>query len=371
MVELSEHREEEGAPAPGQAALKGLRAPLTEIVEEIGRFDIRGYEGWPAAELVTDLQPIAAGLVERAIAAIDEVIGETVARCAGASEAAAPLDRGASTDAELDDRFEFALDSLVDQTDPTIQAIDDIAFVARLEFRQRRSRLAALTAERSRIDILSECERGLRGVRKSLSALDQIMSDTLGLPPGLGYESELQTSLRVRRCYARFRRQILEGGEPGYDEVYPRLRAAGTVIAVLVGRDIYPELRIRDRLQIRELQDRILSWLRTGRDDLAGGIRLYQDLAAFVGMLTEVNNRQELVAHDAALVEDAHDQLTADAIDGERPIPPELFRRLDALRGLDDEVDELLDAAEPRDRAAWKSLLARLRARLCASFSQR
>ena len=371
MVELSQHCEEGGVPASSKAALEGIRAPLIDIVEEIGRVNVRDFEGRPAAELVIELQPIVAVLVDRAIAAMDEVVDEAVARCAGASEAAGPSDREASADAALDDRFELALDSLVDQTDPTVQAIDDIAFVARMELRQRRSRLAALTADRSRIDILSECERALRGVRKSLGALDQTMSDTLGLPRRLGYESELHVSLRVRRCYARFRRQILDGGEPSYEEVHPRLRAAGTVIAVLIGRDIYPELRIRDRLQIRELQDRILAWLRAGRDDLAGGLRLYQDLAAFVGMLTEVNNRQELVAHDAALVEEAHGQLSADASDGESLIPLPLLRKLDALRGLDDEVDALLDEPEPRDRGAWESIVARLRVRLHSAFSQR
>lgn len=336
---------------------------MVAIVDAISELNLRHFEERPADELVRELKPVATGFVDQATAAIDAV----TTRSSGepASSPAEPDASGDRREVPLDDRFEIALDSLVDQAAPALQAIDDIAFVARMELRQRRARLAALGPDHSRIDILSECERALRGVRKSLSALDQAIADAWRVPRRLDYRPELETSLRVRRCYAKFRNQILGDGEPGREDVYSRLRAAGTAIAMLVGRDIYPELRIRDRLQIRELQARILTWLEDGTSDLHAGLNVFQDLAAFVGMLREINNRQELMTHDAEAVAELCEALEREREDA--PIPDTLYPRLESLRGLDDEIDGLLDRPSPHDRSAWRPPLERLRFHLAAA----
>jgi hypothetical protein len=337
---------------------------MVAIVEEVSGLNVRAYEGRSSDELIAELRPIAAALVDRALATLDDVVDRCTTIPLGTADESRRAAKGASTAAApqpgLDERFELTLDSLVDQRSSSFQAIDDIAFLARLELRQRRGRLEALAPDRSQMDILAECERSLRGVRKSLAALDQAVADAWNAPRSLDYRSELDTSLRVRRCYARLRREMLEGGEPRPEALTTRLRAAGTLIAILVGRDIYPELRIRDRLQLRELQGRILGWLRAGFDDLAGGLRLFQDLAAFVRMLAEVNHRQELVAHDAGVVARVHARLQQ--AEGAISLD-ELREELEPLRGLDDELDTLLGAS-CRDHAAYEPIVARLHARL-------
>jgi hypothetical protein len=364
MDELSPDSQGEERCAAAHGALRAISQPMVAIVEEVSGLNVRAYEGRLADELIAELRPIAAALVDRALATIDDVVDRCMAAPFGTSAEARPAEEGGATasprEGAADERFELTLDSLVDQRSSPLQAIDDIAFLARLELRQRRGRLAALAPDRSQMDILAECERSLRGVRKSLAALDQAVADAWNAPRSLDYRSELDTSLRVRRCYARLRREMLEGGEPRPEALTARLRAAGTLIAILVGREIYPELRIRDRLQLRELQGRILGWLREGFDDIAGGVRLFQDLAAFVRMLAEVNHRQELVAHDAGVVARVHARLEQAA---SSTSPDELREELEPLRGLDDELDTLLEAS-CRDRAAYEPIVDRLHARL-------
>lgn len=355
--------------------LGGMRSPIVDVVEAVGRVNIRNFEELSSEELLAELVPKTGELVADAMAGIDAIAERSGALAASqtpgdlAGRGPASPAEGASEASSPAESFERTLDSLVDNAAPSAEGVDDIAFIARLELGERKRRLTALGAGRARIDVLGECERTLRGVRKSLSALDRAVSDAFGVPRLLHYESELETSLRVRQCYARFRQQILGDGEE-VDElgkVRARLREAGTAIAVLIGRSIYPELRVRDRLQIRELQARILTWLRGAENDRASGIRLFEDLAAFARLLAEVNNREELLVHDAAVVTEAYDELFAGRAAPRDPIPPYLCARLQSLSGLDDEVDALLAAKPPWDRGHWERVLTRLRHRFATA----
>jgi hypothetical protein len=239
-----------------------------------------------------------------------------------------------------------------------ISDVADIAFCAQLELSQRRQRLKEVAHSRDPIALLGDCDSALRRLYKALCAIDIALARATLTEPSLDFTSELQRSLRVRRYYARFSAQVLSGAEPTPSTLLARLRATGTAIAVLVGHEVYSELRVRDRLQLRSLQRRILGWLSPGprADATAAGLQLWSDVKAFVGMLRGVNGRQELAEHDAKVVREA----LALAAGGAREFPLELRRSLEALAGLDPAIDRLLKSSAPFQVSGWLPALEAL-----------
>lgn len=183
----------------------------------------------------------------------------------------------------------------------------------------------------------------------------------------LDFASELEVSLRVRRVCAKLRRRVLAGGDPTPDSLCARLRSAGTAIAMLVGWEVYPCLRVRDRLQLRDIQRRILDWLRHDKDATAG-LRLWQDLVSFMQMLSQVNRRQELVAHDRRVIREAYARVTESASEA---LAAETLALLAPLEGLDDEIDALIASADRDRRGAWSSPLERLARALAVTEASR
>lgn len=195
--------------------------------------------------------------------------------------------------------FEHAVDATVSGQADDLQALGDVTSMALMELGQRRSRLQTLSAGGTRDALLAECDSALRRMRKALSAVDTTLARCAGVKPTLPFNAELDVSLAIRRAYARFRQRVLADGPPSANTLKSRLRLAGVQIAMLIGHEIYPELRIRDRLLLRSLQHRILAWLRAGGTDDAEGMRLWQDLASSLEILALVSQRQELVEYDA------------------------------------------------------------------------
>lgn len=190
-----------------------------------------------------------------------------------------------------------------------IPKITSLAFVARMGLRMRGQSLARLDPERHRWEILSACSGALREVIKALGAVDAAICQFEGMPVDTSHlAGALDRALRTRVAYLSFRSDVLGAGPPEPAEVHRRLRLAAASIAKLVGRDIYPHLRISDRAMLRQIQARIRSFLaspkagdeareaREARE--AEGLRLYQDLASLADLIMGVNRRSELIEHD-------------------------------------------------------------------------
>lgn len=352
--EISDQRD--GA-VPRVGALRAFRERMAPLAADVKAIDLRHFETLAADRSSQELLPITVRSVKDARVLVADVLDA----CARAGDGGtAPDDQTAALNAPFLP-FERALDAAVEGGVASLRAVEDIAFIVQLELRQRDERLGRITAASGSLAVIGECDSALRRVRKGLAALDLAIARAEGLAPTLDFSSELHDSLRVRRAYARFRVRLLALADGAATrELYPRMRAAGTHIAMLVGWDAYPLLRVRDRLQLRELQQRILEWLRPElRDDHTAGTRLWQDVVGFVEMLALVNRRQELVEHDARLVADllrrvqGLDQLD----DGTRA-------QLDALDGMDDELDRLLAAEAAPALRAWQDALQRIALRL-------
>lgn len=341
-------------PTPGVSGgttAEALRAELVDVVRGVDELDVRSLEGESAPVVSERLRtPILDALRESL-----RVLKHVLRRYDGAAEPPPPL---ADTADAFGRDFDHGVDAIVRQR-PSAGRVADLGFMASMELTQRLDRIESLEAGDDPWRLLSVLDSARRRMRKSLGAVEAMLCQVEGLEPQIGHASELAESLEVRRVYARLRRSIDASAEPTDEELRARLRGAGTQIAILIGRPIYPQLRIDDRAQLRALQARILAHLRRPEDDPRTCVearRLWQDLSGFGQVLGQVSNRQELLEHDARVVAIA---LGACASSRRRAVPERLFERLLELMGIDAEVDALL-AERVLDVDRWRPPLRRL-----------
>ncbi|HSD88958.1 MAG TPA: hypothetical protein VLB44_15630 [Kofleriaceae bacterium] len=311
--------------------------------------DIRAYEIAGIDRIAGELQPQTLSLVREGRA----LLGSILDHCKRVDPADWIAGEATTSTWSSYLPFERAIDATMANLG-SHQVVEEIAFIAQLELRQREERLERVRPSQGTTVLLGECDSSLRRVRKALNAVDAAIATVESVPPLLDFTSELHTSLAVRRAYAKFRSRVMAGGEPTPDMLRIRFRGVGTQIAKLVGWDIYPEMRVQDRLLLRDLQQRVLDWLRGGTDTTAAsGLRLWQDLAGCIEMFALVNRRQELVEHDSSIVRTASELLEAPEL------PERMWQVLRALEGLDPELDQLL-AQTPADAAVLRSIIGRL-----------
>jgi hypothetical protein len=313
---------------PG-AAISGAIVKLFAETEQVA---IRRFEEAGSGELVVHLTPAVLQLLDRA----GTVLGILLARYE--SEGDDPF-------GEMFSEQEIVPLRLVPNHPPPRSpgaAIGDLAFVAIAELRQHQHRLQGHRATQDAQDIISDCGSALRAIRKSLYALEPLLCEVEQtpqlLPPRLG------TSLQVRRQYHKLWSFAATIAPVDASTVRAALRGAGTRIAILVGSQVHQLLREDDRFRLRELQCRILEWLRDGDETEPTGesavaaVRLWQDFALFVEMLRQVNLREELIEHDREVLRDAVAALRS----GGEAVVNAVVAALAAIHGVDDALDELL-----------------------------
>lgn len=304
--------------------------------------DLRPFEEGAASEAAGILLPAT-------LAAVDEALSICRTLLASHPEPEDEVSSWCDEPGEDTGVFLRRIDTLADRG----PSVGDLAFMGVTALLPKRAALEDLNSSSDAWFIVSECGSTRRRVLKTLTALEGGLAEEEERPRALTFASELGRSLETRRQYSRLRHSILrEAVSPG--RARPVLRRIGTTLAILVGQDIYPDLRISDRRQLRRLQSRILDWLRAGEvpDSARSADRLYGDLVVFAQLLAQVRLRMELVEHDRA----ALCQLRAKTAG--TPLAS-----LRSLRGLDDELDGLLEH-DRLDQDDWLPVIRRL----CASF---
>jgi hypothetical protein len=153
---------------------------------------------------------------------------------------------------------------------------------------------------------------------------------------------------------------VIPADQPGDFQLASLLGKLEVQIYALMGDECYEELRIGDRLLLREIQSRTAQWLQTDSDkDVEAARNLWQDIQGFVRILSSVSMRAELQAHDRRTVLDANRAYTNQ--DPQEPFSDELRERLAELTGLDDELDILIRSDTETPAAQWEETLDRLR----------
>jgi hypothetical protein len=239
------------------------------------------------------------------------------------------------------------------------QEIADLIFLARADLRGALQDLIAAIDQEDFLRVASSCDAGMRTLKRTLISVESALYDFEGLEPPMRVWSDLEVSLSTRRLYADLRREVLRGPLPGDPEIADRLAIIHDHLDHLREVDLYPLLRFDDRVTMRELRRRISAWIVADPHDLVAGHRLWQDLMGFAELLEEVNHRQELRQHDRALLRRAYNQLFGRAAQL-RTVSADLLAQLDALYGLDDDLDALLRSREQVELLRWRDVMARL-----------
>lgn len=232
-------------------------------------------------------------------------------------------------------------------------AVADLAFIAKLECRQLVTTLAALQPEQSKWIFIEACQRARRRVLKALTAVGRVIRELVG-DDRLDdvFVGELSRSLSCRSVLASFWERIASSaGEP----TRRRLRLGGTAIAMLQGSDAYYDLRLGDRLMLRELHGRIIESSRANPSTERAEAVLLQDLEGFVSLTRQINRRAELVEHDGFV---AHRILSdISAFDPSQKWRVGHFPKLSQLAGLSDNLDRMLVSGDIPSLGALRTLL--------------
>ncbi len=327
----------------------GVQLALRGAAESARRIDTRAFEFLPSERVRRELVPIVDALIAEAMDALDLTLG----RYDKPSELAQPEDSGI---------FNCMFEEIIEAPsvpDPR-QRIADVAFMARWEMDRKRKELA----QSQRLDdwgLIAACCSARRRVVKALSGVERVVSEVEGRPSVFAgiYQTELQRALETRRAYLRFVAGLRQAErERARSGVERGLRLAGTGIAGVVGRDIYEDLRVGDRRTLRELQRRLIEWLRGEKDPLEGE-RLLGDLVSAASLIMDVNRRPVLVEHDARVLEKLLAALAQPATD-----KGVFFQLLASVRGRDAELDALIEGEADLRPELWLGAARRVLARL-------
>ena len=226
----------------------------------------------------------------------------------------------------------------------------DIAFIAHVYLRQRCERLVRLGSSPNAWLVLAESASLRRHILKSMVRVENAISVEMGLEPELGNLHDLDVSLASRDAYQRYIRSIrtiADTVDAGRIDILGALRLSATNVAVIIGRDVYQNLRIDDRQQLRSLQQRIFAAVQQPEDELSIR-RLWMDIQSSAELLERIHERAELIEHDFELLAGV---LSEDEIgEGQR-------RLLRALEGRDAQVDALLGAASAPEASLREALI--------------
>ena len=213
--------------------------------------------------------------------------------------------------------------------------IADICFAGTFELKRA---LNALSEAQTVEQLLPAAEAARRKLRRALRAVLGAQQAMGGEPATLDFDrtllADLESALAVRRLYARLREGLKRPSDDDADSLLNALRYAAGALALLVASPEYDQVRAADRALLRRLRERALDWAKNGRRR-EPGLQLLEDIWTCAGLLRGINQRQELRAHDIALIS----ELCAD----EGCDPSDWLRRLEPLSGLDERIDALIE----------------------------
>lgn len=322
------------APAVDETA-----AAFVRIVQSARDIDLLKCEGMESERLLSEPVPEAQNLTRSSIHLLDRLVRVI-------DPATTPKPQAVKMVSSHTEELQRELSALIPRNgQPQLTEVADMAYMGGLELHQQLAALERLTPQRNRWDILGTLGSGLGHVIKVGSVVESSLADLANRPRHLDNRPELETSLRVRAAYVKFRAGLLLGSEELDTGLELRLRRAASSIAQLIGRHVYPQLRIADRVQLRRLQERVLDWLRgTESSDTPSGERLWRDLNGFADLIMSVNHRHDLVTHDRQLLLLAISELVPNG----DLLVPETLSQLRLLVGRNRDLDLLLEDAQPR-----------------------
>ncbi|MCA9628524.1 MAG: hypothetical protein KC766_12690 [Myxococcales bacterium] len=195
------------------------------------------------------------------------------------------------------------LDGFLGSRPQEVVRLADAAFIGRFATGQLAAELGRAESNPERWAKIRAASKVRRELLRSLRSADLLVCQLLGCKADTSYYlDELQHALAARHAYSKLR---TEANRANGEDLDLSLRRAATTLAKLVGRDCYPDLRIHDRMLVRQLQGRMRRWFaqsEASEDLTLDGQRLLGEYHNFVEIALEVNKRPELIEHDRCLL---------------------------------------------------------------------
>lgn len=321
---------------PEGRGIRKIRSTLVALAAQAQTLELESFEDLTPAQLADEPRARVVALVEATMAQLDR-LAEVVLPDEGADHEQPLSQQSSSLFAEIR-RLKSERGEL------HIEQISDLAYLAAMELHQRLGTLKSLDARRDRWHQLSCLGSSVGHVTKVVSIVETALAMLTGEPGHLDTAEHLARSLETRRLYARFGRTLQEEEEATENDEtsHQRLQRAASSIAQLVGSSFCPHLRINDRVQLWQLQERIVSWLRGGDGfDRLGGERLWRDLLGFADLIMAVNRRHELEIHDRRLLHRLQRELSSGA---RALLSTDQLGNLRQLSGRSEDLDDLLQS---------------------------
>ena len=328
---------------------RGFGARLNELISQVESADVRVPEDSALISLATDLVPKVTHLLREGIDLLIDVEGFY------------GPERSGTVDEKTDSLSQIGLQISAEFAN---RDLIDMAFFARCDLKNCLEVLvAAATHRQNQMTLASNCEAGLRRLRKALISVESAVFEYEGRKPPERQWFDVEVSLQIRKLYWNLRRETGVQDEAEDKPLEVRLRAVLYRILAFRELSVYPFLRVDDRVNMRRLLKRILDWLNSDERDEIVARRLWQDLSNFAAILVQVSHRQELQDHDLKLVNRAYRTLFPFGA-RKRAALEDLLAELQSLLGLDDELDRLILDRPIQPVEAWRKPLKRLQAQL-------
>lgn len=244
------------------------------------------------------------------------------------------------------------------------QEVADLAFVCRSELVEIHQGLKHTVNMKNAWKIAAQGDRAVARTIRALIPIEAALREYLGHAPLNRSWFDLDDALAIRGKFIEFWLFTKKTGTPDGPNQSRAFESLRDRIADLRQDPIYPYLRIDDKLTIRSLQKRVLSFLEaTGSDTEESGRRLWQDLIGFFDLLMHINRREELQNHDRQLVGRVNRDLFH-LTDATEIMPPAIHEQLKSLASLDSELDTLLLRDRPARSIEYREPIRRLHERM-------
>ncbi|MEM7582415.1 MAG: hypothetical protein AAF560_03465 [Acidobacteriota bacterium] len=331
-----------------QEGFPQLASRLHLLIAQIESAEVRVPEDSALISLATDLVPKVTHLLREGVQLLVDV------------EAFYQPDSGSAREEPLESLSQIGLQI---STEFAARDLNDMVFFARADLKSSlENLLASATNRHDQMTLASNCEGGLRRLRKALISVESSIFEFEGKKPPVRQWFDVEVSLQIRKLYWNLRRET--GIQEDNDQpLEARLRRVLYRILAFRELSVYPFLRVDDRVNMRQLMKRILEWLNSNERDPAVARRLWLDLSNFAEILVQVSHRQELQDHDLKVIAKAYRTLFPFGTK-RQTVPDDLMAELQSVLGLDDELDRLITERKTRPVSAWRRPLKRLQEQL-------
>jgi DNA-directed RNA polymerase subunit F len=243
-----------------------------------------------------------------------------------AAQAVNSLATTAGVDLDYPERLE-GLDA-AESADP----VSDLVFMAVVQLRHDAGQLGGCTPATPANAVARIAHLCLRHVRKAAATVEPALAKAHGLTPRLSSTAQLESSLATRRAFTAFRLAVAEHGATASS-----LPPIAAVVRALVKSDVFQVVRADDRVELLRIERRLADALSATVNDLDAS-RLLADIRAFADMLSNVNQREELIQYDVQVLPQTITEVEALLAAG-RPV---LRGHLERVRGVDDRFERLV-----------------------------